>query len=59
MFISIWMFLQLECFESLDLIPQDPDLGPIEGPPLNGKVVSKTVYTNMPALTSCPCWTIC
>ena len=35
------MFLQLKCFESLDLIPIDDVKGPIEGPPLNGKVVSR------------------
>ena len=41
MFVSIQMFLQLECFESLDLIPIDDVLGPINGPPLNGQVVSR------------------
>lgn len=40
MFVSIWMFLQLQCFETLDLIPIDDVLGPINGPPLNGQVVS-------------------
>ena len=40
MFCSIQMFVNFECFESLDLIPVDAELGPIEGPPLNGKVVS-------------------
>jgi hypothetical protein len=54
MFISIWMFLQLECFESLDLIPEDKDLGPINGPPLNGKVVSTACDTHIRVLTSYP-----
>ena len=41
MFISIQLFLQVKCFESLDLIPLDDELGPVNGPPLNGKVVSR------------------
>ena len=41
MFISFQLFLQVKCFESLDLIPLDDVLGPVDGPPLNGKIVSR------------------
>lgn len=43
MFISIQLFVGFECFESLDLIPIDDVMGPIDGPPLNGAVIENLI----------------
>jgi len=42
MFVSVWMFVGTKCFKDLTLVPLDPVLGPINGPPLNGDLVTRT-----------------
>ena len=50
MFVSVWMFVGTKCFKDLTLVPLDPVLGPINGPPLNGDLVTRTPACGPPRL---------